>query len=219
MADQMPDVARLLQRFIADFETDGSTRPQAFLEQVDGTDRRELEALIDAYLERAPRAPFDAATYAQSPSRQLVDDLAESLEGVSGTWPVLLPRLRHAARLRRAELVGRLAAALGVGDHEKKVGRYYHAMEQGLLDPSGVSDRVLDALASLTGTTRDALRAAARGFTPPPESSGLRHAFARTATPDPTLADEALAATAAAPVPPAGDAWDEVDELFRGVRG
>jgi hypothetical protein len=215
MADQMPDVADLLQRFIADFEVDGATRPQAFLAQVEGTDRRELEALIDAYLDRAPRAGFDAAAYAQSPARQLVDDLAESLEGVSGTWPVLLPRLRHAAQLKRAELVTRLAATLGVGDREEKVGGYYHAMEQGLLDPSGVSDRVLDALASLTSTTRDALRAAARGFTPPPEPSGLRHAFARTATPDPTLADKAVAAAAA---PPADDAWDEVDELFRGVR-
>src|SRR5256885_645476 len=55
MAEHMPDVERLLRSFIADFEADRSTRPQAYLEQVGGTDRRELEALIDAYLERAPR--------------------------------------------------------------------------------------------------------------------------------------------------------------------
>src|SRR5437763_10209258 len=171
MADHMPDVERLLRRFIEDFEADRSTRPQAYLEQVAGTDRRELEALIDAYLERAPRRPFDAAAYAQSPARGLVDDLTESLEGVAGTWPVLLPRLRHSSRLMRSELVSRLAVALGVSGREEKVGRYYHAMEQGLLAPDGVSDRVLDALGSLTGTTRDALRAAARGFVPPPSSA------------------------------------------------
>ncbi|HEY3019714.1 MAG TPA: hypothetical protein VGJ32_05955 [Solirubrobacteraceae bacterium] len=216
MADQMPDVERLLRRFIEDFEADRSTRPQAYLEQVAGTDRRELEALIDAYLERAPRRSFDAAAYAQSPARHLVDDLTESLEGVAGTWPVLLPRLRHSARLKRSELVARLAAALGVPGREAKVESYYHAMEQGLLEPAGVSDRVLDALASLTGTTRDALRAAARGFAPRPGEAGARAAFARTAMPDPDFMETKSAAPAA---PRRSDEpWDEVDELFRGVR-
>src|SRR3954452_10963223 len=133
MDDDMPDVERLLRRFIEDFEADRSTRPQPYLERVEGTDRRELEALIDAYLERAPRRRFDAAAYVQSPARHLVDDLTESLDGVAGTWPVLLPRLRKSAQLMRSELVARLAAALGVSGREEKVGRYYHAMEQGLL--------------------------------------------------------------------------------------
>ena len=219
MADHMPDVERLLRQFIEDFEADRSTRPQAYLEQVGGTDRRELEALIDAYLERAPRRPFDATAYAQSPARHLVDDLTESLEGVGGTWPVVLPRLRHGARLKRSELVARLAGVLGVPGREEKVERYYHAMEQGLLEPAGVSDRVLDALASLTGTTRDALRAAARGFAPRPGEAGARALFARTATPDPGFM-ETTSAGAPAARRRSDEAWDEVDELFRGaVRG
>src|SRR3954469_12719638 len=84
MADHMPDVERLLRQFIEDFEADRSTRPRAYLERAEGTDRRELEALIDAYLERAPRRAFDAAAYARSPARRLVDDVTESLEGVAG---------------------------------------------------------------------------------------------------------------------------------------
>src|SRR5204862_6879843 len=161
-----------------------------------GTDRRELDALIDAYLERAPRRPFDATAYAQSSARHLVDDLTESLEGVASTWPVVLPRLRHGARLKRSELVARLAGALGVAGREEKVERYYHAMEQGLLEPAGVSDRVLDALAGLTGTTRDALRAAARGFAPRPGEAGSRTMFARMARPDPEYMETAAAVPA-----------------------
>lgn len=162
----MADVDGLLRQFIERYESGDPVRPIDVLGQVEGTDRRELEMLLDAYLERAPRRPFSADAFAASPARPLVDDLAQSLEGIAGTWPVVLPRLRARARLRRSELVTRLAAALGVGDREAKVAGYYHAMEQGELDPAGVSDRVLEALARLTGTTAQALRDAATALQP-----------------------------------------------------
>ena len=46
----------------------------------------------------------------------------------------------------------RLAERLGVTSREAKVERYYHEMEQGLLPPAGVSDRVLDALGGACST-------------------------------------------------------------------
>jgi hypothetical protein len=216
----VPDVQQLLSDFIARWERGERPDPADYLERVEGVDRRELAALIDGYLERAPRRRVDPAVLAGSPVRALVDDLARALEGRAGTWPVLLPRLRAAARLRRAELVQRLADALGVGDRAEKVGRYYHAMEQGQLDPRGVSDRVLEALASLTGTTAQALREAAGALAPPrrppaPDGAAPGVAFARTAAPDP----EHLAAMAqgqAGRVEADGDEPDEVDELFTG---
>jgi hypothetical protein len=162
----MPEIDDLLRRFIERYESGEPIAPADLLAQVQGTDRKELEALLDAYLARAPRRPFSAEAFASSPARPVVDDLAQSLEGIAGTWPVVLPRLRSRARLRRSELVSRLAAALGVADREAKVAVYYHAMEQGELDPAGVSDRVLDALARLTGTTARALRDAASAFEP-----------------------------------------------------
>ena len=90
--------------------------------------------------------------------------------------------------------------------------RYYHEMEQGLLPPAGVSDRVLDALASLLHTTRERLREAgaspAAGGAAPPAAL-----FARTAAPT----DDELAAMASAPAAaPEPEARDEVDELFLG---
>jgi len=215
MDDAMSDVEGLRQRFIAEFEAGRAPDPREYLTQVDGADRRELEALLDAYLEQAPRRSFDAAAFAASPARDLADDLTQALGGQAGTWPVLLPRLRQTARLRRADLVQRLSAALGVTGREEKVGRYYHEMEQGLLEPRGVSDRVLDALGDLLGTSRERLREAAAALGPTAPSPGDT-LFARTAMPDP----DARAAMGAPPAPSGEEPpeeVDEVDELFRGA--
>jgi len=86
-------------------------------------------------------------------------------------------------------------------------------MEQGLLEPRGVSDRVLDALGDLLGTTRERLREAAGALGPaaPPASDAL---FARTAVPDPAARARTGAAPPAAASPP--EERDEVDRLFRG---
>jgi hypothetical protein len=215
MGDAMSDVKRLREQFIAEFDAGRAPDPGEYLAQVEGADRRELEALLDAYLEQAPRRPFEPAAFAASPARAVTHDLVQALDGRAGTWPVLLPRLRHAARLRRAELVQRLAATLGVTGRESKVERYYHEMEQGLLEPRGVSDRVLDALGDLLGTTRERLREAAEALGPaaPRADDAL---FTRTAIPD----ADARAAMGVPPAPAASQAdvegYDEVDELFRG---
>jgi len=215
MDDAMSDVERLRERFIAEFEAGRAPDPREYLAQVDATGQRRLEEALDAYLEQAPRRPFDANAFATSPARALADDLGQSLQGRAGTWPVVLPRLRHSARLRRSELVARLAASLGVADREEKVGRYYHEMEQGLLEPRGVSDRVLDALAALLGTTRERLREAAAGLGPGPSPSSDA-LFARTATPD-ADARAAMGPPAPASSPAPHDDRDEVDALFRGT--
>ena len=142
-----------------------------------------------------------------SPAFAVADALGRSL-GVSGTWPAVLPRLRDRAQLRRAEVVSRLAAALGAADREAKVASYYHAMEQGTLPASGVSDRVLEALGRIVGESVSVLRAAGASMSGPPPAAP-RAAFARVATPDPAFAAAARAAAAPPPVE-----RDEVDELF-----
>ena len=75
MADGMPDAERLRERFIAEFEAGASPDPLEYLSQLEGADRLELEALLDAYLAQAPRRRFDPAAFAASPARALVDDL------------------------------------------------------------------------------------------------------------------------------------------------
>ena len=209
----MSDVERLLREFQRDFESGGSLRPSDVLARAEGADRRELEALIDGYLARAPRRRFDAQAFAESPASRLVDDLVEALEGEASTWRAVLPRLRDAAQLKRAELVQRLAAGLGVPDREEKVARYYHGMEQGLLDPEGVSDRVLGVLAGIVGTTVERLREAGAALGGPGEPAA-EATFARTALPEAEFADMVVPASPAV----GAEDGDEVDRLFTGGR-
>ena len=70
--------------------------------------------------------------------------------------------------LKRADLVERLAAALGAPDKQDKVGFYYHEMEQGLLPSEGVNDKVLEALGTILGQSAEALRQAGRSLLPEP---------------------------------------------------
>ena len=129
----MADVDQLLKQYIAEHRAGGEANPRAYLDQVEGTDRAELAALIDAYLARSPGQPWDEDAYRGSPAERLVESLHESLAGASGSWPVLLPELRNRARIKREELVERLAAALGVAGREEKVAYYYNQMEHGRL--------------------------------------------------------------------------------------
>lgn len=217
--DEMSDVDRLLREYVGRYEAGEPADPEELLARVEGTDRRELEALIDAYLARAPRRPFDPERYAGSPASEVVESLHRSLTGSSGLWPSVLPRLREAARVRRGELVEQLAAALGARGREQKVGAYYHRMEQGLLPAAGVSDHVLEALGGIVGESVEALRRAGAAIEPGAGGAAEGPAFARTATPDPAYDDRLVEdVPGGAPSPPEGDRgdWDEVDVLFRG---
>ncbi len=108
----------------------------------------------------------------------------------------------------------RLADALGAAGKEKKVERYYHEMEQGMLPAKGVSNRVLDAIGSIVGASGEALRRAGAAFPPgPPPTEGA--ALARTATPDEEYDSESSGAPAPAS-PAERTEMDEVDKLFTG---
>ena len=216
----MTDPQHLLQQFIEEDRAGGTADPLAYLQRVEGADRSELEALLDGYLARAPRRAFDAETFAGSPAARTAEAINRTLVGESGRWPTLLPQLRHHAQLKRAELVERLAAALGVPGQEEKVAGYYHAMELGTLPADGVSDRVLSSLASIVGATASALRQAGSNMGDTvveammdPGSAAPAPAFARVAEPNP---DFTPAAGGFADDPGAEPVLDEVDLLFTG---
>jgi hypothetical protein len=224
----MSDVERLLSEYIAEHREHGDADPRAYLEQVAGLDRCELAALIDAYLARAPRRDWDPQAFRESGTVRQVEALSRAVAGESGLWPSLLPRLRERARLRRTEVVGRLAAALGVAGREEKVGLYFHEMEQGSLPAEGVSDSVLEALGRILGETAAALRDAGRPLgpggpsaAPPAAAAPPGAAFTRTArAPEGMQPRDSPAEPHAAPPEreQGAPAWDEVDELFRGRR-
>lgn len=209
----MADLDRLRDEFAAAFAAGQSPDPAEWLARVGADQRQELERRIDQYLMTAPRRAWDAEAYERSLAKIAVDRVFESREGVSGSWPVLLPRLRHRARIKRADLVRRLTEAVGETDVEK-VGVYYNRMEHGALPADGVSATVLEALAGLVGSSVAALRAAGTSGAAPGAEAGA--AFARLAAPDPAYAeaveeDRRFLAELRAP-----EERDRIDELFTG---
>lgn len=210
----MPDPQQLRDEFAAAFEAGEEPNPTDFAERADDPGaRQETEALIDRYLMTAPRRKWDPVAYEQSLARVAVEQVFDSIEGVSGTWPEVLPALRKRARIKRRDLVERLAEALGFGEQAEveKVGRYYHEMEHGLLPAEGVSPRVIDALAGIVGSSADVIRRAGEAVTGTGGSAG--EVFARKALLD---ADYVADAGMASPAEPAAAPRqrDEIDELF-----
>lgn len=208
----MTEIERLLDEFKADFEADREIDLDELLGRAPEAERQELSERIDSYLMEAPRREWDAAAYAESPARQAVERVWESLEGVSGTWPTLLPDLRRAAKIKRKELVRRLSESLGVVSREEKVAAYYNDMEHGRLPAAGVSSRVIDALAGIVGADPEAIRRAGRATTPPARGAGVL--YAREAGPK-SYGGESRPAPSRKDRPDAAGG-DEVDELFTG---
>jgi hypothetical protein len=207
----MSDVERLLAEYKQAHQKGGDHDPNPFLARTSGVEREQLAALIDAYLERAPRREFDAAAFRDSQAAGVADSAHRALAGSAGLWPVLLPRLRNQARIRRADLVAELAARLGAQSQQEKVATYYHEMEQGRLPASGVSDTVLEALGKIVGYGKDALRSAGQMPAPGAAAPEAGPVYARTAPRLGGPAPEAEAPAAAA----GPEEWDEVDRLFR----
>ena len=213
----MADARELLAEFIAAFEAGDSPDPNVVLERASDGERQELADLIDHHLMTAPRQAWDPDAYETSLAKVAVEQVYESIEGVSGSWPELLPHLRNRARLKRSELVARLATGLGVGGGEPQVAKvadYYNRMEHGLLPAEGVSGRVIEAVAQIVGVGAETIRAAGLGAAP--LAGGEAPAFARRAQPDSDYS-QSLAEELSAPASPGtAPGRDEIDELFTG---
>lgn len=211
------------EQYVRDFESGSAPSPLPYLERVDEDSRQELADAIDRYLMTAPRREWDAAAYEASQAGRIADRLWRSMDGASGEWPILLPRLRERSRLTRSKVCERLASWLEAPAGDPRVASYYHEMEQGLLPWRGVSSRVIEGLSSIFEVPVEEIETAARrgGDLPPPETTEA--AMARVGAPDPryssdldlTGADE-LAGMASPPIekPPAD--WDEIDRAFLG---
>ena len=204
----MSNVDRLFAEYIAEHRAGGEADPVTYMDRAKLEERHELAALLDGYLARAERAPFDEQALGGSAAEGTIDALERALAGSSGLWPAVLPRLRARIDLKRSELVERLAVALGVTGQREKVATYYNAMEHGTLDATGVSGRVIEALGEILGERAEALRELGRSLGATSSDSGSAPVFTRQTGPAPVGPTE--------PTGQSDDAWDEVDELFRG---
>jgi hypothetical protein len=220
----MSDVDRLFDQYLEAHRGSGEADPREYLQQLEGTDQRELAALIDGFLATAPRREWNPAAYEASPSKRLVESIASDWEEAAEPvgWRELLPQLRTAAKVKRADLVARLADAIGAGNQAEKVGGYYHQMETGQLPSEGVSNDVLKALGDIVGETAERIRAAGSVIGAGGDQSDVRAqvVLARKAVQNPeyadTMADMAMPAPAEAAADQAEDEDDLVDRLFTG---
>jgi hypothetical protein len=210
----MASVDQLLAAFAEELRNTGEADPQGYLRQVEGADRRELAALIEGHLERAGRRTWEPAAFKGSFAERVYDELAERLEPETEPLTALLVRLRNSKPVTRGELTKQLAVELDAKGKERKVARYYHQLEQGLLSPQGVSPRVFEALGSILGASAERLRAAGAGISAGPDDGQASPAFARQAMP--ASLDYAARSPASPGTAPAEEDWDEVDRLFRG---
>jgi hypothetical protein len=160
-------IDELLDSYIAAFRS-GAVDPTPMLDQLEGADRAVLAELIDRYLDKAPSREWDAVAFGGSRAEQVSDAIAVSLEGRSGQWPELLPRLRRENEIKRSAVTDQLAEALDATDRaeKEKVEQYYNDMEHGNLSAAGVSDAVVNALASIYRTPAEKIAEAGRRLGP-----------------------------------------------------
>jgi hypothetical protein len=186
------DTLRLFDEFAASFAHGTEPDVRELLVRA-GDDAPALARLVDSFL---------AGSEPPEPEPERVELMRAWARGE----PPLL-ELRKSRRLKRAELVSRLTALLGLApDREAKVGRYYHELEGGLLEARGVDARVWDALRQVLGTD---VRSLARWRPAAQPRPAALYRGMHLAHPPVAAAPQAAAAAEA-------DAeQDEVDRLFR----
>src|SRR4051794_33432886 len=204
---KMASADQALSEFIDAWNAGERPEVNDYLERVPEGERDELAGLLAAFLEWAP-----PPTYTEQQRQEIARDPAVSstlnlIEG-PGLWPALLPSLRRRARITRDQVVERLADMLGVSGKEARVRVYYHEMESGTLDPGGVSQRVIDALASIFGVSSDEIADAGELGAPAAAAGGVYLRAEMDVHADDAEYERAPRGARQSP----GD-WDEVDQL------
>ncbi|MFM8518978.1 MAG: hypothetical protein ACKOB2_00980 [Solirubrobacterales bacterium] len=163
----MDRVDELLERYAAAVRS-GDADPAPFLTEVEGSDRDRLERRMEIFLMASPveedgePREWDPSAYRGSLAERIVGEIVEETRCPSGEWPELIPDLMAEGELERETVVTELAEGLGAETPEQveKVRVYFHGMTWGTLDARRVTDTVLDRLAQILDSSRDALRQA-----------------------------------------------------------
>jgi hypothetical protein len=207
----MSSTDELLSKFIDAWNAGERPRAEDYLDKAAEPERTELAEMLHTFLEHAPPPNYSEATFAAILHEPAVQAAANLID--EQTWPGLLPSLRQRAKLKRDEVVARLAEALSLAGKEAKVKGYYHQMESGTLDPSGVSRKVIEALGKVFNVDPGKIeRAGAFEFS----AFSAAEVHLRADMEDMEKLDRMEDAAMAAPAPQVE--MDEVDRLFRGGR-
>lgn len=185
------DVGQLFDEYATAYARGEQPRARDYLARA-GEDADELARVLDRFLAAAPRPQADAETLA-----------------LVSAWMEEEPPLVHVRAskgVRVDEVATAIVADAGLAEAQTaKVKTYYQRLEEGLLDPRGVSERVWETLRRLVGPTAQA--AAAWRLAP----TTLEPAFYRGTS---DIVHGLGAATEAMDAIPPMPERDEVDELF-----
>ena len=207
-----PDPDHILSDFVDAWNAGRRPDVDEYVARAGEADRERLAADMVAFLALAPTPEYDDEALAAIRAEPVVASVAAAAQERGGLWPALLPRLRARAALTTGQLAAALVGALALpADRETKTRGYLERLEAGGLDPRGLSGRLLDGLAQLLGVPRADLEGAGAFGAPPAPATLFRAAspVAQRMRADLDVVADALAG-------PAGEDWDEVDELFRG---
>jgi hypothetical protein len=173
----MSSADRIFEEYAAAYRS-GESDPRPYLDRVPEDEREDLMEMIDMFLLKAEPAEWDPVAFRGSDAERMAERLAERLLVSDEGWPQLLPSLRMKLSMKRDQVVEYLARSLKAGQPEevRKVGDYYHDMEQGNLPADRVSRPVLEALAEIYGTTIGVLRRAGDATVPRGDTGGAVYA-------------------------------------------
>jgi len=213
----MSTTEQVLSDFIDAWNAGRRPRVREYLARVpEGASRDELADQISTWLEVAPAPRHSSATRAQIRSEPIVQSVFATVGDDAGLWPSLLPRLRARAGLSVGDLAARLVERFGLGGGaQERTTDYLTRMEDGELEASRVSRRLLDALGEVLGASGRALA-----------DAGMLGGGPRLASPGGTLfraegdagdwVAQDIETLSRAGLTPAPREMDELDRLFMG---
>ena len=168
----MSRVQQLLTAYMAEHGRIGGADPLPYLDEVEGTERAELTALIDHFLAKAPRRPFSVAAFEVFRAQP---EVVQQANRIIDAKPETLVELRRQAGVSKQAVGALLARDLGLEGNQGEAKACYHDIEVGAVAPVRVRVRVWESLAAAFGETVEAVREAATGLGAP----RLGGAFAR----------------------------------------
>ena len=209
----MSTIDRLFSEFVDAWNRGEDPGVGDTLDRAEPGEREALRVLLGDWLALAPAPPLRPDAAAAVAADPILRSVLDATGRDAGAWPELLPRLRERAGLSVRAVAERLVAVFGLGGQEERAIARLEQMEQGELDASRVSRRLLDALGTVLGVPGEELAdAGALRFRPAAGSSAL---FRADGEPVEALMED-LAALAAAMGRPAPPPMDELDRLFLG---
>jgi hypothetical protein len=207
----MPEPDRILSEFIDAWNAGERPDVDAYLDRAAPGEQAGLAEAITTFLLTAPSPVYSDAVLDEVAADPLVQDALAAVGAPGGLWPALLPRLRARLALSLDGLAAAFTEAVGLRGREEKARGYLADLENGRLDPAGLTGRALDALAQVLRVPRAELEGAGGMTFASPALFRADTPVAEAAAADLDLLADALAT-------PADAGWDEVDELFRAGR-